>query len=121
MRTLISFITEETKLTPHKELRAEGWKKTGQSGEHHVYTHSGYTGHEIHLHPKTGAFEHKVKFNASHVQKGKGSPLAKHLNAHSRHTDYDVHTRERGKESSAGWDRGRAGYSDGPGPRGYQG
>ena len=117
MKTLISFLTEETQ-TPLKELRAEGWKKTGQSGEHHIYTNSGYTGHEIHLHPKTGAFEHKVKFNASHMQKGKGSPLAKHLNAHSRHTDYDSTSR---KNSSRGMDRGREGYSDGPGPRGYRG
>lgn len=121
MKTLISFITEDKALTPHKELRAQGWKKTGEHEGHHVYTHSGHTGHEIHLHPKTGGFEHKVKFNDSHYQKGKGSLLSKHLSAHSRHADYDVDTRERGRESSSGWDRGRAGHSDGPGPRGYQG
>jgi len=123
MKTFGEYLTESVASTPHKDLRAEGWKKTGESGEHHVYTHRDHTGHEIHVHPKTGAFEHRVNFSAAHKQKGKDakgmSELAKHLDAHSRHASYDSDRRQSGDGS--GWDRGRSGYSDSPNPRGPQG
>lgn len=103
--------SSEKKSTPHKDLRAEGWKKTGQSGEHHVYTHPEHVGHEIHLHPKTGAFEHKVYHRTSN--------LKKHLDVHTREAIY-AHDRASDR-SSSGWDRGREGYFDAPGPRGPRG
>jgi hypothetical protein len=122
MNTFLDFLTEGV-LTPHKELRTAGWKKTGQSGESHVYTHPHHTGHEIHLHP-AGNFEHKVTFGKEHVQKGKYgksmSPLTKHLDAHSRHTDYDEHTRAAAHRKAGGgaWDD----HGDhSPNPRGPQG
>jgi hypothetical protein len=45
------------------------------------------------------------------------SELAKHLNTHHRQVSYS-HTAQKHGDN---WDRGRSGYSDGPGPRGYQG
>jgi len=125
MLTLFNNITEEKHLTPHKVLRAEGWKKTGEHNGNHVYTHEHHTGHEIHLNPKNGGFEHKVVFNASHHAKQihitHQNALAHHLNAHSRTADYDAYNREHKKGSAKGMDRGREGYDSAPGPRGARG
>lgn len=113
---------------PHKDLRAAGWKKshrivsTGSNHDTTVYTHPDHTGHEIHVHPKTGAFEHKVNFGAEHKQKGKDakgmSELAKHLGAHSRHTHYDADSASSRRAKDA-WptDYGHSA----PNPRGPQG
>lgn len=99
--------------TPHQELRAQGWKKshrivsTGANHDTTVYTHPHHTGHEIHLHP-SGHFEHKVAYGPEHVQKGKAakgmSLLGKHLDAHSRTTDYDAHTRAEARRKLPGGD-----------------
>jgi hypothetical protein len=94
--------------TPHKDLRAQGWKKTSTTGAGvNVYTHPHHTGHEVHLHP-SGHFEHKVNYGPEHKQKGKAaqgmSELAKHLDAHSRTTDYDEHTRAEHRRKQPGGD-----------------
>lgn len=127
MKTFNEYITESVASTPHKELRAAGWKKTGvdehQSGTNHVYTHPHHTGHEIYVNPKNGAFEHKVNFSAAHKQKGKAakgmSELAKHLDAHSRHTSYDANDRAAERRKHSHEDRsGARGFA---GPRGFGG
>jgi len=119
----------KARVTQHKtDLKSAGWKKAHNTGETspseaHVYTHPDHAGHEIHLHPQTGSFEHKVRFSDEHKQKGKAakgmSELAKHLDAHSRHASYDSEKRERG--DNRGWDAGRNGMSSAPNPRGPQG
>jgi hypothetical protein len=137
MKTFYDYITEasltpadlkkrdvyKARVTQHKaDLKSAGWKKSHElqhtGGSVHVYHHPERTGHEIHMDPKTGSFEHKVNFGAEHKQKGKAaagmSELAKHLDAHSRHTQYD-HDR---KPSGQSWDRSRDGYSSSPNPRG---
>lgn len=66
--------------TPHAQLRHYGWKKTGKAHETHVYTHPEHVGHEIHLHTKTGAFEHKINH--------KTGDLTQHLDTHQRQSIY---------------------------------
>lgn len=113
MRNFLDFSLLQEGTTPHKDLRAQGWKKshrivsTGSNNDTTVYTHPHHTGHEIHLHP-SGQFEHKVGYGSEHKQKGKAakgmSELAKHLDAHSRHTDYDEHTRAEYRRKQPGGD-----------------
>jgi hypothetical protein len=119
----------KARVTQHKtDLKSAGWKKshrivsTGSNHDTTVFTHPEHTGHEIHLHPQTGSFEHKVNFGAEHKQKGKAaegmSELAKHLDAHSRHTQYDAHSASSKREKNS-WhtDHGHSA----PNPRGPQG
>jgi len=83
MQTLKQFLSEKTdkvRTTPHAQLRQHGWKKTNKTHDTHVYTHPEHTGHEIHLHVKTGSFEHKVNH--------KTNDLSKHLSDHSRFHSY---------------------------------
>jgi len=139
MKTFGEYLTEtandikkrdvyKARVTQHNsDLKLYGWKKSHElqhtGGSVHVYHHPDHTGHEIHMHPVTGSFEHKVAFSAEHKQKGKHasgmSELSKHLDAHSRHASYDSDRRQ--SDDGSGWDRGRSGYSDSPNPRGPQG
>jgi len=141
MKTFGEYLTEsandikkrdvyKARVTQHNsDLKLYGWKKSHElqhtGGSVHVYHHPDHTGHEIHMHPVTGSFEHKVAFSAEHKQKGKHasgmSELSKHLDAHSRHTSYDADRRANGSSDNRGWDAGRNGMSSAPNPRGPQG